>query len=278
MKLPMYEEVSEARRLAEEAADAAKFHLEAGGALTSLSMFKHYLTGGIALDPVLPGAELVERAVQRFPHLQALHEAAPPEGAQDAERLQARIQQLQSLQQMLGPIAAKQELRASEVHRLQHEQHHHLIKPEFAEVMAEIEERNALRQELAVKIADQRYRLGMLRPCHEGLASFLPDMLSTFEGTDDSDVGVLEILCGKIAALSDLVTSTALVLGLDLGPLRVPELAPRAPDRAAVGQALEILRALRDALQAQQDLTEKTLHEHEETHRQATEWILARTG
>ncbi|TVQ86511.1 MAG: hypothetical protein EA397_20140 [Deltaproteobacteria bacterium] len=278
MKLPMYEEVSEARRLAEEAADAAKFHLEAGGALTSLSMFKHYLTGGIALDPVLPGTDLVERAIDRFPHLRALHEAAPREGAPDAERLHARIQQLQSLQQMLGPIAAKLELRSSEVHRLQHAQHHHLIKPEFADIMAQIDERNALRQDLAVKIADQRYRLGLLRPCHEGLASFLPDMQNAFERTDGSDVGPLEILCGKITALDDLVGSTALVLGLDLGPLRVPELDPQALDRATIGHALEVLQALNDALASEKELTERTLKEHEAAHRQANEWILAQTG
>jgi hypothetical protein len=269
MKLPLYEEVREARRLAEEADAATRLHHEAGPTLIALSVLGRRLEAGDRSDPELPGDALIEAAIERFPHLAPLRDIAPRPDARPTERLGARRQQLLALQQMLAPIASQQETRAHRIHQLQHQQHHYLLAPEFAELRAGIEARNEERHQLQLKLGDLRNRASALGPIQHDLEQYLPDEA--------------DLLADGSAAAHARILAVARLLGPMLAALGLPDVTPDdatldATDAEALRAADALLRSRLRELAEENARIASEIALLTQEFELATRWILDRTG
>lgn len=278
MKLPLSDEVRKARRLAEEAADATGFHLEAGGLLTTLSVLRQTVELGADLERDLPGSELIEKALARFPFLEPVRNAEPEPSAGDLERLTGRIQQIRALQTMLTPYASAQEERSAALHELQHRQHHELIKPEFAEIHEQIHERGEIRKREHLRIADLRHRLATLSPINATLQRFAPAFVSELERCTEREPITIERLRRRIIAVRQMVFDTAAALKLDVQGIAAPSLEAKETDLATLTRAVQAMCQLAELFEQEQDRVSALMQESQRAYQDATDWILDRTG
>lgn len=276
MKLPLFEEVREARRLAVESDQAARLHTQAGTTLSALSIAGRRITHGVELPSSLPGDDLIDEAIQAFPHLNSIAELAPAVELPAEQRLARRRQQLLALQELLAPIASQQQARAARVHALQHEQFHHLSDPAYAELRQGIEERNRYRADVQLAIIDQRNRLNGLAPACEGLDQLLPMIAAELEHLDDP--------VARSRAASRLTAATRIVgPALAVASISVPLPASIAAGTVTVDDdglraALDAWTRLAAALHSERDACQAELERLTRTYDDATAWILERTG
>lgn len=278
MTLPLSEEVREARRSAVESDAAAAFHEEARSALLAVSVMTKRLASAPDVAIEIPGDDLIDRAITRFPHLAPLRDVWPGGGAPAARRARARAEQLRSLQQLLAPISQDQARRAAEVTRLQQEQARHLQDPAYAELRAAINERLGLRESLRTQIsALQLQRTKLQVPCAV-VEGFLPTIRSDIDRAR-TEPRHRAVASSKLHAARDLIATH-----LADDPL-APQV-PRFSDPVLSGQSSyetlvagaksltelgqRITAARDDLLQQESDL--------EAQFEDATQWILNRTG
>jgi len=276
MKLPLFDEVREARRLATESDDAARLHSQAGTALSALSVAGQQVAHGLPLRGDIPGDDIIAEAMARFEHLAALSDLAPAADQPVPERLSRRRQQLLSLQELLGPIASQQQARAARVHQLQHEQFHHLTEPAYAELFQGIEQRNQERAELQLGIVDQRNRLTGLAPACEGLEQLLPAIHEDLRQA--SDPRSLTRARARLAAAGRIVAPALAAGGL---PIPLPPILvapPPALDHRDASHAIDALQRFAEALHAERAHAQAEIERLTAAHRAATRWILERTG
>jgi hypothetical protein len=218
----------------------------------------------------MPGADLVARARDRFPHLAALGDLEPGPSDPPARCLALRRQQLASLRQLVAPIAGQREARAAAVHELQHRQAHHLRARAFAELHAGIQQRTKERAELHGAMVDLRNRRAAIAPAAEALEQFLPVASADL---DDPATGPAWARV-RLVTLAAAVAGAAAAIGSPLGPTT----AEPGGDRDQVQTDLARFGALSAALSAERDRLTSELAAFQERFDEAGRWILDRTG
>lgn len=212
MKLPLVDEIREARRLSEESAAATRDISDLMTALTSLDL---------ASSAALPGDEVLRRVQDRWPVY--LGEPAP--------RADDRRDQLLEALAALQPISDAHPERAHHMGHLQEEQQEALKAPQYAEVVAELLAAGAERTAATHAMARLVGRVRLIDPLQTLLERFLASLDTEVAGlqatADPRGIRAYRLQSVLTSYLHGVVQTLA-SLGLDVD---VPELLPPHRER-----------------------------------------------
>lgn len=287
MKLPLVEEVRDARARAEESSRAAMQLHRIASALTSVHIVEQQVAQRPSLDVVPPGAELVEELAEAWPQLEDLAGSGPRTSEHMAQQLAGRRAQLQLARQVLRPIANDAQARSNALHALQLQQRELIDTPEFASEVAELAAMGQERDQLATEIGPINTRLAMVEPARGLLRTFvqrLRDEEREHGGAEDPG-GVLAWRTAYVA--HNLVDGLGEVLEqvqMDV-PLPVAPDVPARPDPAdaerlwgEIASVRAVLGELSEALEAEGAKLDATRDDKQGRHDALTRQILERMG
>lgn len=255
MQLPLFEEIREARRLAEESRDA-RIHLQrVGAALASVEILRSHLRRRPDLEAELPGEDVLDLLVDRWPQLADLRAADLPPSSDLVSRLSVRLQQLRTAEQELRPLADDADHRSHHLSQLQEEQRALLGDPRYQEVVAELSEVGRQRERFVHELGPVRQRLALVEPASRLVTTFAGRLRELEADLRDGE-GPDEVRAWRACSLMDgLCTGLAEVLDhLDLEIASPP--APPVPesiDRAEPDEALATLRELSRTMERLQE-------------------------
>lgn len=274
--LPLREEVREARERSDAAERAMNLSQQAGVALTALSVVERQLAELDYPEFDLPGDAVIDRAIADYPELAGLADIAPTPDMAPSRRLEQRRLQLRTVDQFLRPIAATLEERSMEVHELQHQQFKLLQQPEYAELREELDRRNDIRRKGTLTMSRLRTRRQSLLPAEKAVDDFLPQAETELAHREE---GInRELARARLHTLVETLDTTARTMGLEV-PLPDPHslAADDCPD-AVLQEAVEALRALREAARAEAEILDEEMERVQAEIDEATAWMLERTG
>lgn len=288
MKLPLVDEIREARRSAEEAHLAAMHVHRVQAGLISIGVMEQQLQVRPDLPAKMPADEVIELLSESWPQLADLgsHTGRPSDSL--LHQLSVRRSQLELAIQVLRPLAAASDARSRELHALQHEQRHLLEDGRFADQIVRLGELGTERDRLAVEMTPFDSRLAMVEPALGMLASFV-DRLSRDEtqGTREDPHGHLAWRAMHLAR--SFVESFHAVLDHLHLEVQVPELPeiPPAPSAdpaeqqrswAEVERVRAVLAELRAILGSQGAALRLERDARKQRHETLTRSILERMG
>lgn len=288
MKLPLVDEIREARRLAEEA-HLATMHLHRiDHALTSVDVMERQVRLRPTLEGRIPGDDVLEVLVDSWPQLSDLASHAPRPGEPVPQQLVTRRAQLELARQVLRPLAAEAQARGAELHQMQHDQRHSLEDPRYAADVAELAEIGAERDRLALEMTPLNNRLALVEPAQGLLDTFVARLdRSQLQGDREDPQGHLAWRAVHLAR--SFVESFHDVLERLHLEVPIPE-APEVPAHPSADAALcaaawaEVERARAQLEELQTILGEeganlrRTRDAQQQRHEELTQRILERMG
>ncbi len=264
MDLPLVEEIREARRLSDESRDATLHLQRVNVALASVDIIQSQLGGGLTHHE-LPGEEILDLLVERWPQLSDLRAADLSPRAPYPERLTARRRQLQQAWTEIKPLMDQSEVRAHHLGHLQEEQRELLEDPKWAAATAELHALGVEREQYARAIGPLRQRLSLVSPAWTVVHAFEQRIEAEYrqlemisDPTGLTTWRALAVTEGMLGSVAEAIHS----LGLEIP---VPE-APSVPAsydevdrdsvRERIGRALQELGGLLDSLHRQRVILE----------------------
>lgn len=275
-RLPLADEIAEARVRAKRAESAALLLQQCGIALSAAAVIGRQLESIANYDYELPGTDVVEQGMEEWSELAGLADIQPDPDAPFRKQLEQRRLQLRTVEQVLQPEAAKQDTLNHRVHELQHEQSHIMRQPEWDELREALNVRAEVRRKCINTLARLRMRRQSLLPSSSAIDEFLPQLRHELDHLDEGFNR--QFARNRLLTLVTTISATARALNL-YAQLPDPSLLLSADTEDQVlHDAVTALEVLRDAagretetLQAEIDRVQAELDE-------ATEWMLARTG
>jgi len=256
MDLPLVDQVREARRLAEEARDAVAHSRSIQVALSYVDAAATSADAGI--DTEVPDDGLIAALSERWPQLADLAVAGPRPTQPLREQLRLRRLQFEAARQVLAPIVSDAARRGEAMAALQHEQHHLLEDPRYAEAVAELVALGAERDTVRAALTPLASRAPAFEICARVIGVFV-DRLDWALENELPQPGVTAYRAGLTChAALEALPSVLAQYKLDY---QAPSLiaVPDAPDPAGAAELLAAVRRARDELHA---LRETFLAEH----------------
>lgn len=173
MKLPLVDEIREARRLAEESHLASMHVLRIESALTSIGVTEQQVRLRPDLPARVPGDEVIELLAEHWAQLSDLGSSAIRTTEPVLHQFAVRRAQLDLARQVLRPIANEGTDRGRRLHELQHAQRHALEDAEWSDDVAELSDYGLERDRLAVEMTPLDARLAMVDPARAMLDTFV---------------------------------------------------------------------------------------------------------
>ncbi|MCB9675007.1 MAG: hypothetical protein H6737_07815 [Alphaproteobacteria bacterium] len=229
-RLPYADEIAALRARIDAGQHLMKVNQLVSTALTAVSIVEVQHGQGLPVPKMVPGEDAVDEAIASLPELADL--GVIFDRATDYKScLDARRQQLLLASQHLEPRLGELEELAGRMHHLQHEQHHELAKPEWAEAVERLKEIAQARDAIAKLLTPLRTQVAYVTPVQDMLLAFHPQLqeeLIAAARTDDPD--------GRIAWRAAMIAQQQLLglqqvaeqLGLSLGLPTEPQV-PDAP-------------------------------------------------
>lgn len=288
MKLPLVDEIREARRAAEESHLAAMHLHRVQAALTSIDVTEKQLHLRADLAARVPGDDVVDLLSEHWPQLADLasHGGRPADPL--LHQLAARRGQLELALQVLRPLAADADGRARDLHALQHRQRHLLEDARYADDVVELGDLGLERDRLAVEMTPIDSRLAMVQPAL-GMLDIFVDKLSpeATRGDRPDPNGLLAWRAVHLAhSFVDSFQSVLAHLQLDV-PVPEPPDLPSAPDPDPVAQeriwaeverVRAVLAELRAILAQEGETLGRARDTRKQRHEELTRLILERMG
>ena len=268
MDIPYRDEIREVRAKARRSEVAADLVRRARLIETELQVLRRQAELAPELPVATPGEPVIEEAIEAFPHLDALRQAAPDPAATGLARLTARVQQMRSLIQLLEPVASEYREHQHSLHHLSKAQGEALMAPEHDGHRAALQSHRREHAEASHTLQGLLLQRQVLEPLRILLSTLIPqarDLLAPPNPTLGART-MTATLCEQVAVLIEDTT-----LSLDLpDPSEVTdapstiEAALARLDRtlAAVDQEAQRLDALVEAARARADEHEGWLREH----------------
>lgn len=232
--LPLYEEIAQARRLAEEANAATLALRHLASVSQSLSILQSTSQTKTGWSAPLPGEDLIRELSEAWPALAGLRQSDPSSLSTFSAQLAGREAQLGLAKQVLEAIAGELAVRNNTLARLQAEQQVRLADPIWADEVDRLGEIGIDRDRAARELAPLNQRLAMVEPAMTVLRSFLTAIRNEVEkGTEREDVSAVHawrtatIAQRLLDALESLVAHVRLEIPfpdpLDIDPSPIAE-------------------------------------------------------
>lgn len=288
MKLPLVDEIREARRLAEEAHQAAMQLHRIESALTSIDVMEQQVRLRPTLEAPIPAQETVNELAERWPQLSDLASHGGRAGEPLLHQLAARRAQLELALQVLRPLAQEAHERAQRLHALQHEQRHLLEDARYTDDVVELSDLGLERDRLALELTPLNSRLTLIEPACGMLDSFV-DRLSrqAIQGDEGDPHGIYAWRAVHLARTFVESFHTVLQhLELEIPVPEPPEipLAPNADEEAIAGcwaeveRVRQVLTELRGILTREGEALRRERDTRQLRHEELTRLILERMG
>lgn len=272
MTLPFSQEIREARARSERAQNAVIFDKHLETALTGLSIIQQQVLRGLEFQGELPGEDLLVEVPLRYPDIDI---GPVPEGLSTLEAVHHRTLVFQQVRDVLAPWVAESLEVAAALHELQHQQHHELEKPEWAEVVEGLNVLARERDALAHQMAAVRERQAQVHPVtglFEGIIPQLTIQVAATETEEDPD-GIVAWRVARLAqkqlvGMANLLIQVDLVVPLPFEPMVPDTPHPRHRERL-VAESIAVLKWMRevyDAFADQRRLLEEQLEARAARH------------
>jgi hypothetical protein len=273
--LPFAEEIRQARQLSEEASVAAVFIQRVQATLQSLAIIDRQHRTNPAIQPKIPGSDVIETVVERWPALGGLADLNPAETATYIDRVQRMKLQQETVQGHLAPITAEEHERAHRLAQLQADQQQAMAAPEWAEIAARLRKTGAERDHLALALASARQKVAIVKPTQTALKAYLNQILAERDNETAND----ELRAARVRALATEaiknVRAIATVSKLELG---LPEPIGVSASPAHIDESIRSLQDLLEAIAAQLRALEQEVSHYQTTFDELTAELLSHLG
>ncbi|MBW2254089.1 MAG: hypothetical protein JRI25_05755 [Deltaproteobacteria bacterium] len=247
MDLPMVDEIRETRRIAMEATDAAVHLSRVRGILNTLAMLDRKLTAQPNAEFPLPGDDVVEELSERWTSLSDLTAAGPRPTQSIREQLRFRRQQMEAAQQLLAPLARRQNALAEELHELQHKQRDLMEDPKYAEAAADLAKLATERDQVARELQPLDQRVNTVASLQKLAVTFL-GRIDDAIATTGAHPGIAAFRAAAVAgSLVEALQRVRDQLQVDV-PVPSPLEVPAEPDPAREEEMFAEVARLRAGL------------------------------
>jgi hypothetical protein len=273
--LPFADEIRVARQQSEEAAAATALLQQVQATLQSLEIIRRQHGENDAIQPEIPGSQLINDVIARWPTLGALQELGAANSASYSQQLTAAKLQQDTIQAHLAPITAEEHERAHRLSHLQAEQQQAMAAPEWAAIAAELRGVGIERDKLAVSLASARQKVAIVTPTQAALTAYLQQIRqeSTSSAGDaqlrDSRVRLL------VAEGIKRVRAIAVVSKLQIG---LPDLLDTEPSSSRIQESIEELAKLLTAVDGQLQSLQAEVEHQQSAFDDLTAQLLERLG
>ena len=233
-RLPLYDEVREARARSVEANAAAAHLREVEGTTVSIGLLLAQANRHSELENEVPGDELVVALAERWPALSDLASEGPRSTQTYAQRLLARDAQLYAARRTLAPLASEAEHLHHELHHAVNHQAIAMERDGLTEAIAELGAINEQRVAVSQELVSVSTRASRLQPAFSMLDTFVDKLVKQTEKAADGSVLQATLALHLAASLARTTQLAFDELDLDAN---LPT-APETPSEIDIDEAM----------------------------------------